>query len=254
MTTTRPPKLVILCGGRGSRLQPLSANLPKPLVPLNGKPILQHILEFYLGKHFRAFVLCAGFRAEAIRTFIASQRFPADIEIADAGEEASMLRRLYEVRHQWGERAMVTYGDTFIDFDPMHMLAEHVRRRVAATITVADIQSPFGIVQVDVDHRVRAFDEKPVFPYYIGHLVMERSVLEELDETLLSLPDGEGLVQLFQRLIACGQLGAYHHRGLQITFNTLMERESAEQALIKFFTEREENDVLHGSTDPRHRR
>lgn len=208
-------------------------------MPLNGKPILQHIIEFYLGKQFREFVLCAGFRAEAIRDFIASQRFPAEIHIADAGEDASMLQRLYDVRHQWGERAMVTYGDTFIDLDPMEMFAEHVRRKVAATITVTDIRNPFGIVQLEADRTVLAFDEKPVFPYYIGHMVMERRVLEELDEELLALPDGTGLVRLFQQLIARRQLGAYRHTGLQITFNTVTEREVAEQALIKFFTERE---------------
>ena len=254
MSTLYPPKLIILCGGKGSRLRPLGADLPKPLVPLHGKPILQHILEFYLGKQIREFVLCVGFRAEAIRAFIESRQFPAKIDIADAGEEASMLQRLHEVRGQWGERAMVTYGDTFIDIDPMHMLAEHVRRMVAATITITDIRSPFGLVQADVDGTVLAFDEKPVFPYYIGHMVMERAVLEELDDDLLTLPDGVGLVRLFQRLIARRRLGAYRHTGLQITFNTLMERELAEQALIKFFTEREEDVVLERSTGSRHRR
>lgn len=243
-----------MCGGRGSRLQPLPTDLPKPLVPLNGKPILQHIIEFYLGKQFREFVLCAGFRAEAIRDFIASQRFPATIDIADAGEDASILRRLYDVRDRWGARAMVTYGDTFIDIDPMHMLAEHVRHQAAATITVADIRSPFGIVQVDADEKVLTFDEKPVFPYYIGHLVMERRVVEELDDRVLALPDGAGLIQLFHRLITRRQLGAYKHTGLQITFNTPTEREVAEQALIKFFTEREDDDTLERSADPGHRR
>ncbi len=68
------PKVVILCGGRGSRLQPLTADVPKPLVQLHGKPILQHVIEFYLRHEFREFILCAGFRSEMIRGFVDAVR------------------------------------------------------------------------------------------------------------------------------------------------------------------------------------
>lgn len=228
---------MVLCGGRGSRLQPAISELPKPLVPIHGKPILQHIIEFYLAKAFCEMVLCVGHQADRIRAFVAAQRFPAQIHISDAGTDAGMLRRLYEARSFIGDRTMVTYGDTFIDLNVDHMLQEHLRQETAATITIADIRNPFGIVQVGVDQRVVAFQEKPLLPYYIGHLVMERRVLDTLDERLLALPDGEGLVCLFQQLIQQRQLGSYKHTGLQITFNTLAERDRAEQELMKFFTE-----------------
>lgn len=208
-------------------------------MPLHGKPILQHIIEFYLAKRFRDVILCAGFRAEMIRAFVADQGFEAAIDVSDAGEEASILQRLHAVRSQLGERAMVTYGDTFIDIDPQRMLREHERSGAAVTITIADIRSPFGIVGVDADSRVLAFDEKPSLPYYIGHMIMERRVLEELPPALLALPDGEGLVRLFQELIAKGQLRAHKHTGLRITFNTLSEREVAEEEMVKFFTQQD---------------
>ena len=231
---------MILCGGRGGRLQPLTANLPKPLVALNGRPILQHVIEFYLSQRCREFVLCVGFRAEMIEAFVEQQQFPARIVMSNAGEEASMLRRLYEARASLADRAIVTYGDTFLNINLQHLLAAHVAQRVAITMTIADIRSPFGLVAVDEDQRVSAFQEKPVLPYYIGQLVLERRVLDELDPSLLALPDGEGLVRLFQQLIAQRQLAAYKHEGLQITFNTLAEREKAEEEMLKFYTAQEQ--------------
>lgn len=232
-------KVVILCGGRGHRLRPLTSKLPKPLVALNGKPILQHIIEFYSGKGLNRFVLCTGYRAGVINKFVSSHKFDAEIEILNAGTKAGMLKRLYLVRDMIGEKAVVTYGDTFVNIDIYRMLKEHNRRKAAATITVADIRSPFGLVEFDKNNKVNSFEEKPLFQYYIGHMILEKSVLDNLDAGFISMPDGEGLIKLFQKLIKSKKLYVYKHTGLQITFNTLYERQRAEEAFTKFFTEQE---------------
>lgn len=233
-------KVVILCGGRGHRLKPLTYNIPKPLVALNGKPILQHIIEFYISKGFRNFVLCTGFRSEAIDDFILSHKFDAEIEISNAGVRAGILKRLYIARNLINERAIVTYGDTFINIDPYHIMKEHTKSKADATITVADIRSPFGLVEFDNNNRVTFFREKPSFFYYIGHIIMEKRVLESLDADLISMPDGEGLISLFQKLIKEKSLNVYKHTGFKITFNTPYEHTKAEQEFIKFFTEQED--------------
>jgi len=230
-------KVVVLCGGQGHRLRPLTVSLPKPLVELNGKPILQHIINFYTSKGFREFVLCAGYNVQAIKDFVSSGGFDANIEISDAGEDAGMLRRIYEARNFIDEKAMVTYGDTFINIDPDHILKVHNEKRKNLTITVADVRSPFGLVKVTKDQSVISFKEKPEFLYYIGHMVIEKSVINGLTSDLLSKPDGEGLIDLFQRLIAEKQLNAYKHEGLNITFNTPQEHQKAEEEFVKFYTE-----------------
>jgi NDP-sugar pyrophosphorylase family protein len=232
-------KVVILCGGRGHRLRPLTSNLPKPLVALNGKPILQHIIEFYTGKGLNRFILCAGYRADIINEFVSTHKFDAEIEVSNAGANAGMLKRLYLARDLIDEKAVVTYGDTFVNIDVYRMLKEHNRRKAAATITVADIRSPFGLVQFNKNYKVDSFEEKPLFQYYIGHMILEKSVLDNLDAGLISMPDGEGLIKLFQRLIKSKKLYVYKHKGLQITFNTLYERQRAEEEITRFFTEQE---------------
>lgn len=232
-------KIVILCGGRGTRLGPQASHLSKPLVLLNGKPVLQHTIDFYISKGFDNFVLCTGFNAEAINNFITKHKFDARIEFSDAGTDASILRRIYAARDSIEQRAIVTYGDTFINIEPEDVLKKHIQSRAEATITVADIRSPFGLIKVTADSEVVSFEEKPIFTYFIGHMVLERKLMDGLGTDLLSLPDGEGLVRLFQRLINLKKINAYKHSGLNITFNTFYERQKAEEEFIKFFTEQE---------------
>ena len=230
-------KIVILCGGRGHRLKPLTSNIPKPLVVLNGKPILQHIIEFYITKGFRSFILCVGFKAEAVEKFVFSCNFDADIQISDAGEDAGILKRLYVARDLFSDKAIVTYGDTFININPYDILERHNNSKAGLTITVADIRSPFGLVEADKHDKVTFFKEKPYFSYYIGHMIIEKRILDEADPFLVSMPDGEGLVKFFQVLIGQKKINAYRHKGFKITFNTPQELENAEKEFIKFFTE-----------------
>ena len=229
-------KVVILCGGKGHRLRPLTSSIPKPMVRLNGKPILQHIIEFYIRSGFNSFILCTGFKSNVIKKFVSSKKFKADIEISDAGEQASMLKRLYKARHLMGKKVIVTYGDTFINIDSHRLINKHNKGNAKATITVANIRSPFGLVRLGRNKKVLSFDEKPLLPHYIGHMILDRDILDDLDRCLIRMPDGEGLVSLFKKLISEGKLNSYEHSGLQITFNTVHEHKKAEEEFIKFFT------------------
>lgn len=232
-------KTVILCGGRGSRLKPLTDLIPKPLVTLNGKPLLQHVVNGYLRKGKTDFVLCVGYREDMIRDFLAQQAFSGTFEFSNAGEQASILQRLHQARTLMGDRVFVAYGDTLIDIDLEVMLAQHQASQAQLTITIAEIRSPFGLVTIDEAGWGMSFEEKPLQMYYIGHMLLERMVLENLDPQLLALPDGDGLVELFRRLIAKKQMQTYRYSGPRITFNTHQERDQAERDFIKFFTHQE---------------
>lgn len=230
---------VILCGGRGTRLRPLTDRIPKPLVLLNGKPCLQHIVESYIRKGFKRFVLCIGYQGQMIVDFFRLRAFDAEVEFSDAGGQASMLERIYHARSSIGERAFVAYGDTLIDVNLTQMLEHHLVSGAAVTITTADVRSPFGLVKATEDDWVISFEEKPVQPYYVGHMLTERAVLDDVDPELLKMPDGEGLVTLFQRLIEKRRLRMYPYSGPQITFNTQQDLDRAERDLVTFFTHQE---------------
>lgn len=233
-------KIVVMCGGRGSRLKPLTDLIPKPLVTLNGKPILHHVVTSYLNKNMTDFIVCVGYREDMIRDFFAQNDFTGHFAFSNAGEQASILQRLYEARTLMSERVFVAYGDTLINVDLEAMVNKHQATGAKITITTADVQSPFGLVTVNEAGWATSFKEKPSQMYYVGHMLLERAVLETVDPALLKLPDGQGLIKLFDQLIEQQTLQVNHYSGPQITFNTQQERDQAEKDFITFFTHKEQ--------------
>src|SRR5947209_19305807 len=94
-----PSTVVILCGGRGTRLQEHSSEIPKPLVEIGGLPILWHVMEIYACQGFNRFVLCLGYKGELIERFVAESDLPPGIEIicAPTGQETQTGGRLKRV-------------------------------------------------------------------------------------------------------------------------------------------------------------
>ncbi|MBF0625210.1 MAG: nucleotidyltransferase family protein [Magnetococcales bacterium] len=234
-------EVVILCGGRGVRLKPLTDRVPKGMVPVNGRPMLDHVVEFYRRHGARRVHFCIGYRGEVIRDHFAQAPPGLDCRFFDAGEEAGMLERLWEVREAVGERFVVAYCDTMIDLDLARLLAHHRRLGAGVTLVTSAIRNPFGVVGVGPEGWVERFEEKPVFTYFIGCFVMEKWAFREVAPAMLAQPDGAGLVTFFQHLIGLGRLGAFDHQGLQISFNTESEHRQAERDLQRFFTYREQS-------------
>jgi glucose-1-phosphate cytidylyltransferase len=233
-------QVAVLCGGKGTRLRPTTDTVPKALVQLNGRPILDYVLTFYRSKGLSRFILCVGYKADMVRAHYADPPSGADICFSDAGEDASMLQRIWALRDFMGERLFISYCDTFIDLDLDGMLATHLDMGAEATIVTAKIRSPFGLVTSDASGWVASFVEKPVMNYYIGSFILERSALAHVTPGMLQRPDGQGLVDFFGALAARRRLAAFEHTGLQITFNTESERRKAEEALGRFYTYAEE--------------
>lgn len=229
-------RVAILCGGRGTRLRPTTDTIPKALVELNGRPILDYILDFYRSKGLSRFILCVGYKADMVRAHYADPPSGTEICFSDAGEKASMLERIWTLRELIGERLFISYCDTFIDLDLDHMLATHIEKRAEATIVTAKIRNPFGLVASDSEGWVTSFVEKPIMNYYIGSFILERSGLAHVTPGMLQRPDGQGLVDFFVALAAQKRLATFEHAGPQITFNTESERRRAEEALGRFYT------------------
>lgn len=217
-------------------MKPLTEERPKPLLPLDGKPCLEHILEGYIRKGYHHFVLCTGYQGEKIVEFVKNRSFDAEIVFSELEEDASMLKRIYEARKFLkGERSFIAYGDLLIDVDLEGMLQSHLSSGAKVTMTTAQVRSPFGLIQTDANHWVSSFEEKPVLPYYVGHMLMETTLMDTLTSKLLQMPDGKGVVALFQELAARRELQAFPYQGPQITFNTHRELDKAEQDFKTFF-------------------
>lgn len=225
-----------MSGGRGKRLGEITEKVPKPLVKIGNQTILRMKYENYYKQGFQDFIFCIGYKGEMIRNEVQCFEKQGQIEFSDSGEEAGILKRLQVALPLMTERIILTYGDTFTDLDLDDLVSKHLESKCEATIVVAPIQNPFGLVDFDSKNLVTSFKEKPVLNYYIGYAVIEKTAFDYIPDKIFNLPDGQGLVTFYKMLIAIEKLNSYFHKGLQITFNTEDELKVAKKQLIQFYT------------------
>ena len=228
-------KTIILCGGRGMRLQEETEFRPKPLIPIGGRPILWHIMKTYAHYGFPEFVLCLGYRGEMIKDYLLNyEAMSSDftirlghqhsldyndahkeqdfiITLADTGLETMTGGRIKRVKKYIdGDTFMVTYGDGVADIDIQALVEYHHQHGRIATVTVVHPFSRFGILRLDDNSAVISFAEKPQMESWVsaGFFVFNRKVFDYLKGNDCFL-ESEPL----ERLAREGELMAYKHKG-----------------------------------------
>ena len=222
---------ILLCGGKGERLKPFTDTLPKALVPLNGEPLLAHLMRYLSAAGISRFVVCVGYKAAAIESFLSENSAPSwQVTCVNSGD-VSMTQRLLDARPYIPGTALVCYGDTLANVDLASLLGAHRRNEALATLTVYPLHSPFGIVHFDDSKRVTTFAEKPLLPYWIniGFLLCEPAALDFVSP-------GLQMPEYLSKLADAGALYTHEHRGKHLTVNTEKERALAETEMIEFFT------------------
>jgi glucose-1-phosphate cytidylyltransferase len=206
------PCVVILCGGRGTRLQERTRSIPKPLVEIGGRPILWHVMQIYLAQGFRRFVLCTGYKEEMIEDFASSEPWPADatVRCLPTGLDTPTGGRVLQAaRVLAGEAFCATYADGVADIDLHAVLAFHHDHGATATMTVVRPELQFGVAELNGDGVVRGFIEKPRSDHWIngGFFCFEPDVSDVLEED--SVLERSPL----ERLAGRGELRAFRHEG-----------------------------------------
>jgi glucose-1-phosphate cytidylyltransferase len=206
--------VVILCGGRGTRLQERTAEIPKPLVEIGGQPILWHVMQLYARQGLSRFILATGYKGELIDEFVATHDWPSGVTVTtvDTGLDTPTGGRIHAVREHLTDHApfAATYADGLADVDLTHLAAFHAGHGALATMTVVRPELQFGVTELDGDDGlVTGFTEKPRSAHWIngGFFVFEPGVLDYLtgESTLEREP--------LQRLAADRQLRAFRHTG-----------------------------------------
>jgi glucose-1-phosphate cytidylyltransferase len=212
-TSYRPP-VVILCGGRGTRLQEHTVAIPKPLVEIGGYPIVWHVIQLYAVQGFRHFLLATGYKSELIEDFVDEHRWPVgvSVECIDTGLETptgGRIKRL-EDRLMGEEYFCATYADGVADIDLRALLQFHADHGALASMTVVRPELQFGVTELDgEDDRVTGFREKPRSEHWIngGFFCLQRDALDYLEPR--SVLEREPL----ERLAEESELHAYRHEG-----------------------------------------
>lgn len=241
-------KVVILCGGKGTRIRDAGEQLPKPLLPIGNRPIVWHIMKAYAARGFDDFVLCLGYRGWLIKEYFLNYRaMSADLRVhlgrpdsltvlggqteedwtvtlAETGEETQTGGRLAAIRRyvDADDLFMVTYGDGVADIDAARLLEFHRRHGKIATVTAVHPPGRFGEMRID-RALVTEFNEKPqVTAGFIngGFFVFDAKRIWPY------LAGGAELVleqEPLRRLAHDGELVAFEHEGFWQPMDTLRE-------------------------------
>jgi glucose-1-phosphate cytidylyltransferase len=241
-------KVVILCGGLGTRLREETEFRPKPMVNIGSRPILWHIMKYYSQFGFQDFVLALGYKGEMIKNFFCHyELMNSDVTIelgqpenmcihhshdeagwkitlVNTGEKSLKGARLKKVeKYIADETFMVTYGDGVADVDIKRLLAFHESHGKMATVTGINPASRFGELRIDGD-CVKAFAEKPRNGDGFvngGFFVFNRSIFNYLtDDDFCDLEVGP-----FEQIAGEGHLKVYKHRGFWACMDTLRDME-----------------------------
>ncbi len=243
-------KVVVLCGGLGTRLREETEYRPKPMVEVGGRPILWHIMKTYAHFGLREFVLCLGYRGNVIREYFLNYEAMSNdftislgadgrkidyhgahdeqnfrVTLVNTGAETMTGGRVKRIEpHIDGDLFMVTYGDGLADIDINKLIKFHCSHGKIATVTAVRPVSRFGLLEIDDNGSVCTFAEKPQVDNWIsaGYFIFNRRFFSYLT-------GGDGLImeqQPMARLVEDGQLAAYRHEGFFYAMDTYREYEA----------------------------
>ena len=209
----RPEQAVILCGGLGTRLRPYTDHLPKPMIPCNGKPFLEYLLEQLAEKGIRRFLLLTGYLGEQIQQYFGNGTQQGwEIDYSHGPAEWDTGRRLWEAQDQMDDQYLLLYSDNFVPFPLEKVLLQHERHGLPLTFMVSP-KSPGNLV-LDEEGIVQRYDNQrgEDRPYVeIGYMVVERDrVLPWLPKPDCSFSEALRDMGSQQQISAWVQLDAYH--------------------------------------------
>ena len=255
-------KVVILCGGRGTRLREETEFMPKPMVKIGDKPILWHIMNIYDFYGYKEFILALGYKGEMIKEYFlnyyhhqsnltidiktgkvsasGSNSMTGIVHLVDTGLDTMTGGRLHRLKDMLEETFMLSYGDGVSNVDIKKLVAFHMSHGKIATVTAVRPPARFGTMSFDGD-KVTKFTEKPqTGEGWIngGFFVFEPDVFKYLhgEDTILERDPLEHLAR-------DGQLMAYKHEGFWQCMDTIRDRDNlnnlwnSEKAPWKVWTE-----------------
>ena len=222
-TKTSRPAAIILAGGRGERLRPYTDDRPKPMVEVDGIPLIAYLLGWLKKHDVKQVVLSCGYRWQVLQSKLGTGehwgldiRYAVERERLGRGGGIRFAMQSTGLDHPEAGPVVVTNGDNLLDIDLNAMLEQHAKTRAMVTLALAPLVSARGIVDIDSRDRVTGFREKPELPYWInaGVYLLNPSVADRLPAK------GDHEEELFPQLAAEGRLAAYKTRQLWRTVDT----------------------------------
>ncbi|MEM2759972.1 MAG: nucleotidyltransferase family protein [Nitrososphaerales archaeon] len=179
-------KAVILAGGLGTRLQPYTFFMPKPMLPLGNKPLLEHIITWLRRNGVRNIVICVSYLGKTIENYFGDgSKFDVKIEYARSERPLGTAGQLKSAEKFLDDTFLCVYGDSIYEFDLRKLIKTHNVKKAIATMTLMKYSErlKYGFIEINGSNRVKAWKEKPEFKGLInvGCYAMERRFLRYID-------------------------------------------------------------------------
>lgn len=176
-------KTVILAGGLGTRLQPYTTFLPKPMLPLGERPILEHLIEWSKKNGITSIVLCVSYLRKTIEDYFEDgKRFGVNIEYAIATKPLATAGQLKTAEKFIDDTFVCMYGDSIYNFNLKNMVKQHKQKNSFVTMSLAEYKTnlPYGVIETAKNNKVTAWNEKPEIKVNInmGCYVMQPEIMK----------------------------------------------------------------------------
>ena len=234
-------KVVILCGGEGTRLRELTEAIPKALVEIGGYPIIWHIMKYYSHYGFNDFILCLGYKGELIKQYFIDHKWRSNnfslskegnikfhtenfnewnINFVDTGRNSNKAERLKQVQHLIGDDELffATYADDLSNVDLKKLLDFHKKHNKIVSLITYRAESPLGVIEFDSNGMINMFREKPILNQWMnaGYFVFNKRIFNYLHQ-------GDLETEVLPKLVEENQIYAFKHNGCWKPMNTFKD-------------------------------
>ena len=214
-------KVVILAGGKGTRISEYTKILPKPMIKIGSRPILEHIINYYIKFGFKDFIIASGYKHEVINNYFKKKNFSAQINVIDTGVQTLTGSRLKRLSSELKETFMLTYGDGLSNLNLNNLLKFHKKNKKKITLTAVHPPARFGELSLS-KNIVTSFKEKPQLQKgWIngGFFVVEPEFLKFIGNKNVMLERSP-----LTKAVKKKNLAAYKHNGFWFCMDTLRDK------------------------------
>ena len=225
-------KVVILAGGLGTRLSEYTNLIPKPMVPINGEPILKHVMKCFYNYGYKDFIIALGYKGDLIRKYFSDNLekdeliASSNISMIDTVEKSLTGGRIKRLEGYIDDKFFFTYGDGVANVNISSLVNFHIAKGTVATVTAVRPIPRFGALEIEND-MVQSFSEKDqVKEGWIngGFFVFEKNIFSYLKDDF-SILERDPL----ETLSSVGNLAAYKHNGFWQCMDTKRDKEVLEE-------------------------
>jgi len=214
-------KIVILAGGRGTRISEYTKVLPKPMIQVGSKPIIEHIINYYMKFGYKDFIIASGYKHSIIKNYFKKKNLSANIKVINTGVETLTGTRLKKLANELKNTFMLTYGDGLSNVNLTELLSFHKKKKNLITLTAVHPPARFGELTIAKD-IVTNFEEKPQLQKgWIngGFFVVEPEFLKFIGSKNVMLERSP-----MQKAVKAKKLAVYKHTNFWFCMDTLRDK------------------------------